>query len=519
MTEQASENQQKSGKGKIGIIIAIVAVLLIGGAIAAFTLLSTSDKQTYFKAEKESYNALTDEFEERFADELAWLEVTEENPTESVIDLSAEYKDPYAFGGVSEMEEIVNNSTVKITSQADLKGEKLFANIEADVAGMKFEDIRFGLTDTTLLLELPFLKDVLQLESEDLSELLHEIDPYTFEEGTSYDFSQVFNQEDNPIPKEDREYLADKYGKLVYDELPDDAFSSEKEKVEVDGESIKAEKVTMHLTEENVQTLVTNLVEEIEKDKRLKEIIEAYFEDNFMPDEDLKMFMDDFNQSLADMKEDVDKITLPEGIKSTIWVQKDLIVKRDFNLTTEDGYDEEIAFQLKGTQLLKDGKQKFNYDLNVKDEYSDESITLAGDLSRDGDAIKDEVTVGFDEFEVIYEGDETLKKSDRDFTRSLSVKSPYMSGGLFWTGDSKYEKDQMSANHQLHVEADDIGEDMLNVQIGVEGKKVKEIESIDTKNVKDLGKMSEAELDEYIEGEAAEQFFKWYMDKFGAAGF
>src|SRR5699024_12544640 len=47
---------------------------------------------------------------------------------------------------------------------------------------------------------------------------------------------------------------------------------------------------------------------------------------------------------------------------------------------------------------------------------------------------------------------ETYKDSNRDFERSLSVQSPFLNGGLFWTGDSTYEKDQMSANHQFHVE-------------------------------------------------------------------
>src|SRR5699024_3751411 len=114
---------------------------------------------------------------------------------------------------------------------------------------------------------------------------------------------------------------------------------------------------------------------------------------------------------------------------------------------------------------------------------------------------------------------ETYKDSNRDFERSLSVQSPFLNGGLFWTGDSTYEKDQMSANHQLHVEADDIGEDMLSIQLAVDGKQEKEIETVEADNVKDIGKMSEAELDAYIEGDAAEQFFAWYMEMFGDVGF
>src|SRR5699024_3844586 len=150
-----------------------------------------------------SYEALTDEVEERFSNELEWAEMSEENPTESNIELSAEYNDPKSFGGVSEVEEIINNSTINITSQADLEVEEIFADIEADIAGLTFEDIRFRVTDNIMLLQLPFLKDVLQLKSDDTGKLLHEIDPMTFDEEDNFDLSQVFNGTDYPLSEED----------------------------------------------------------------------------------------------------------------------------------------------------------------------------------------------------------------------------------------------------------------------------------------------------------------------------
>ena len=518
MTDQTTETQQKSGKGKLSIII-ILAIAIIGGAITLFLLFQSSDKQKYFSAEQDTYHFLKEELEERFADELAWAEMAQENPTESTIDLSAEYQDPYAFGGVSEIEEIVNNSTISIKTQADMEEKVMFADLQADVAGMTFEDIRFSLTDTTFLLQLPFLNEVLQLESDDLGPLLHELDPYTFDEDDKYDFSQAFNSKDYPIPEEDREYIVDKYGKFMYDELPDEAFSSESEEVDVDGESIKADKINLHLTEEQVKTFVTSLLEEVESDERLREIFEAYFESNFIPADELEMLMEDYDESIEKMQDDVDNIDLPEGITSTVWIDNGLIVQRHFEFSTEDAYGEEFTINIKGTQLLEDDAQTFDYDINFSDAYSDESISLTADLSVDGEDIEDTITIGIDGFELTYDGDETLKDSKRDFTRTFSLKSPEITGALVWAGDSEYEKDQMSSNHQLHVEADGIGADLLNVQLAVEGKQVKDIETIDASKAKDIGKMSESELDEYIEGEAAEQFFEWYMENFGEVGF
>src|SRR5699024_10557449 len=107
MTDETKETKPKSNKGKWSIII-IVAIAIIGGAATIFFLLPGSDKETFFLAEKESYEVLSDEVEERFANELEWAEMSEENPTESKMELSAEYNDPNSFGGVSEVEEIIN---------------------------------------------------------------------------------------------------------------------------------------------------------------------------------------------------------------------------------------------------------------------------------------------------------------------------------------------------------------------------------------------------------------------------
>src|SRR5699024_3733076 len=141
--DETKETKPKSNNGK-GSIIIIVAIAIIGGAATLFFLLPGSDKETFFLAEKESYEVLSAEVEERLATELDWADMSEANPTQSNMELSAEYNDPISFGGVSEVEEIINNSTINITSQADLEAEEIFADIEADVAGLTFDDIRFG---------------------------------------------------------------------------------------------------------------------------------------------------------------------------------------------------------------------------------------------------------------------------------------------------------------------------------------------------------------------------------------
>src|SRR5690625_655919 len=164
MSEEAVNSKKSGGKGKIGIIIAI-AVVVVGGIIAYFALGDAgSDKAKYFKAEADTYEFIVDEFKERYADELEFMEMTEENPSESTVNITANYNDPNAFGGPSEVEEIINNAKISLLAQADIQEELLFTDITAEVMRVTFDDFKFGLEGNKLLIDLPFLKDVLLID-------------------------------------------------------------------------------------------------------------------------------------------------------------------------------------------------------------------------------------------------------------------------------------------------------------------------------------------------------------------
>src|SRR5699024_7999913 len=218
------------------------------------------------------------------------------------------------------------------------------------------------------------------------------------------DFSQIFKGTDYPISEEDRDYITEKYGKFLFKELPDSAFENEKEEVEVDGESFKAEKMNLDLEGEEVQTLVSDLLDEIDEDERIREIMEEYLEQNFLAADELVEIQDNFDEGIQEMKKSVDEIVLQAEIDATVWVKKGLIVKRNFAYTTENNFGNEVSFELDGTQLLDDDQKKFDYDINVDDGTTDETISLVGDLDRDGDDIKDTITLSVDQFDITYEG-------------------------------------------------------------------------------------------------------------------
>lgn len=92
-----NEGKKKGGISKV-LIAFIVAILVLGGSVAAYVMVKTSAKERFFLAEKESFEFMTDKLKDRYQPEMDWYEQSEKNPTETAIQLSGEFNDPNASG-------------------------------------------------------------------------------------------------------------------------------------------------------------------------------------------------------------------------------------------------------------------------------------------------------------------------------------------------------------------------------------------------------------------------------------
>src|SRR5699024_12015554 len=112
-----------------------------------------------------------------------------------------------------------------------------------------------------------------------------------------------------------------------------------------DGESIKAEKITMHLTEEEVKDILSSIVNKMSNDDRVKEKLDDLYNlfdigDSIDPtgDYDVEDFIGEFEDSLDEVIDEINELSIPDGLTSTIWANKNLILQREFilNIGTSD---------------------------------------------------------------------------------------------------------------------------------------------------------------------------------------
>ncbi|SHG34523.1 flagellar basal body-associated FliL family protein [Ornithinibacillus halophilus] len=521
------EGQPKQAKGFNKVIIILIAALLVaGGSAAAFFFLDKSDKEKYFAAEKNTIDFYVEEFQKRYQSELDWNEYTQENPVESVLEISAEYNDPTgASYGLMSPEQIINNSTITVTAALDRENKQLSSSIVGSLGGFEIDGLEAYLTSEKVMLGLPFLEEILQLKGDDFGSLLSQLDP-SFSGDETIDFGQLF--EGNVFPEEDIEYLKENYVKSLFEEIPDTAFEVVDETVKVKDSNVDTEKITFHLTEEEVQDLLSNLFTKMSEDDRLKEIIKEQFANqtfgaltmpsmSSMIEEEANQLADDFTAAMEEASDAINDISIPEGLTSTIWVNKDdVIVKRNFALEMGPSADETISLSVDGDHVYNGSKQSFEYTFGFSDPYSDEELVLAGDLSFENDVIEDVISLQVEGADVTLETNESLTNDGKEFERVISVSSDELATGqLVWSGDATYEKDQMQSNHQFSVESPDIPENLFYLNLTNDSKAISSVELPSESDVKDLGSMDINELMMYFESEVAPQFEQWLNSLMG----
>lgn len=523
------ETANKKGfSKKVVAIIIVIALLVIGGSVTAYVLLTQSAKAQYFKAEANTIEFISKKVEERYQPEFDWATQAKENPTETTLELSAEYNGSPTVGTGMKAKQIINNSTIQLTTQLDQDEKQLATDVQVKFGGIEVKDISVYLDANKLMLQLPFLKESLQIKDTELGDLLQEADPAAFT-GTDIDFNTFFASMDGLLSEKDKEYLQEKYIKMIYKELPGDAFKTTEETVKVQDKSVKTKKITLSLSEKQIKNLVTTVLEKMKKDDRLKEMIKEQLKlqqfgslsSKTMADpmeSEIDTIMKDFEKSIDQAIDGIKDFQIPDGLTSTIWVKDDLIVKRDLKSSMAPKGEQVVTFRIKASQLLNDNEQKLEYKLIL--EHND-IINLAANLSNKDNELDDSVTITIaDEYEITYEGSSTLEDGTREFERVFSLNSPdpANSGSLKWSGEATYKNDKMSSEHTFSLEAPRMTQNMGSLHISKEAKTIKKVDKPDTSNVKDIGNMSINEIAQYVQTEVVPQFQQWLIGVMGAGG-
>lgn len=519
--------QEQAGKKRskglfIGIVVA--ALVVLGGSVSAFFLLNKSPKAEYLLAETTTVNQIGKLFEDRYQNEVKWVETQKKKPVESTYDISAEWNDPNVDYYMQEIQSIVNNSKLSIRNVYDPSKKEVEVELGGAFGSVELNAGKVFVTPEKLMLSLPFADDLILFKDKDFGSLMKQIDP-NYDGDEKLGLSRLFDN-NFMTANELNTYIQKEYLTYFIEKLPKEAFTSEKETIEVFDKKIKAKKLSMKLSEDDVKKLMKEFFEKVHDDEKLKDILKESLADQAamasVTGEDLPVELDEvigeFEKGINEIIEYVDTWSIPGGIESTIWKDSNSIVKRDFAMSVGEYEGEETSFDVSGIQLLDKTSQQWAYTITVTDEYYDEEDTLefTGNLTWDKQKSKDSIKISIADDVIFYEGEEKLDGKKRTFSRAIGYDDGYSSPKLIWNGTATHENDSVKANHQFTVSDADWDENMYNLVVKQDSKIVKKVDMpSESDKVVNIGEMSIVQIEQYIEEQLMTRFEEWTYDLMG----
>lgn len=510
----------KKGLTILGVSVGVLAVLAIG-AFILFQTLVNNPKNNYLMAEVNDIENTFEAFDERFESELDWYEHAQANPIESTLGITAETSDP----SLAEMgfDQLINNSNIDLTIGQDMANEVSTMGLNANIAELSISDVNAYITGDKAGLTLPFIDEYLIVNEADAASFLNTLDPEAFSADEEIDYSSFF--EASSLTEEQREYIQDEYSTFVKENLPDEAFESESEEITVGENTVNADKLTMTLTEEQIHTFLRDLLNKMADDEEIAGIIETQMMAASFGNPDAptgEETASEFNSSLKEAAENVENIGFPDGLTSIVWIDgDDNIVQRDLDtaVTVEDATDK---IEIDGTNEVTEDSQLMTYDFKVIAEDGGEgAVTLVADLTETENGYEDVLTLKADDQDLLVLNSVKTEEEDSEVWNA-NININQMATGtpltLFMESTSSYNDDQATSAVTLYAEdGATITRETAALNITSESKTVDEIAVPSADNEKDIGQMSEEELNTYFNEEVGPQFDEWLTENFGTS--
>lgn len=500
--QSSNPKKPKSKKFAVTIISAIFALLLIGGGAFAFFNMQKSTKDQLLIAELNSWKQLKSAFENRYQPEVEWAKKAETTPAEYTYTIGADINGDFYSYEEEMAVEIINNSTLSLDVQLDPNKQLLKADLGADVNGVKIDDISAYVTTKELMFGFPFTDDILQIKDEDFGNFMRTLDPY-------YEGSESLGLHDwmgkNVFSEENKDYLVKEYLLFFYNSIPDEAFTEASEDINVFGENVKANKISMDLNGEQIRDLLVKVLEKAKNDPKFEDIIVETMENatgtaGTFDDE----FDIDINEGLDLAITELKEQDISDGtISYTAWISGDAVVQSKLVI------DDELIIE--GTRQFTNEKQQWDYTFELEGD----KLFFVGDLTYKNGEIEDEVTL-LDDYGTgfTYEGSEELKGGDRSFYRTLYFQDDYDEIELFWEGDSSYKGDSMEGEHRFGIESYEFD---IAILVDETGSFIKNVD-IPTDNLVDLGAMDADEIETYMMEDFLTKAQSWAMELYFELG-
>nr|WP_263314926.1 DUF6583 family protein [Mammaliicoccus sp. Marseille-Q6498] len=436
----------------IGIVVAFLAVVGIGGA-ATYYFLTNTPKNTYLKSEQESAKSWKEYFNNRFENETKFQDKMKDESYVSTMKLGADVPDSL-LSALSVPKSVVDSSNLVFNIGHDPKEKNSKLGIEPTIADKKIGNFQWSADKNNQYLETPLFDKIYKVKNNEIKKGIEKASGQSLDSG---DGQEVTNDSMNlntilsssQVSQDDIDKISKRYSDLIVDNLDDDNFKKDKEKVKIFGDEKDLKKVTMNLSSKDTKKIVVAVLEQAKKDEDVKNIAEKQGN------------VKSYDKSIKDLlkKAKDKKASEYPKINSIIYVDGKQILKRDLTITNKDNK----KLKLVGTNVIDKGVQ-VDYKVTMPGE--DGSVTLKG-KSTDGDNMSDKYNLDIKQNE--------YQKTSIKFDNKSKVDGDKRNDkGKFTFSEAYGDPMVVNYNHDLTTDTkNNQQKQKLGIDFDVSGEKVK----------------------------------------------
>ncbi|MFK2825177.1 zinc ribbon domain-containing protein [Bacillus sp. B190/17] len=475
----------KKSRGKLPWVIALVVLLLGGGATAAF-LLNKSPKELFLLSEYHAYEQAKADFDEKYGESFEFSKKLMEQPSTSQMTLRAGLEmdslqnDPDA----AMVMEMLKNATITAKMKQDPKKNAGDYNIALNLEGEKALDMEFVHTDQQMGAKVPLLySKFFYLNLDEYGEFMRKMDPsYTGPE--KLELSPV-EWKDLELKEEDVNYLTERYAAFLVDQLKDENFELEKGvEYEFKGEKMKLRKVTLSLSSQETKSLMNEYMDRLIKDKKLHSMIAVRAEKVIKAGAATEVsgeipsreeMEEEIVNSLKEAKESLQDVEFPNGLSSVLLIdKKEQIIDRTMKMTVANPSAEEVALKIHTKNVPYGNEQRmkeFTMEAMPK-ENKEEKVTVqvTNDMKGKDDKRTEDLRISLHgakeeaanfNMKSTFAGDSKGKQNiDRAFTLKVQGDAAYevpseISGKVKQVQDTNLDKEYSNEKLDVEVTVDD----------------------------------------------------------------
>lgn len=450
------------------IIIAVVSVLVIVAAVLAILYFTTDIFDGIFKKKgtpKEAfyeYLGKTASGDMNYEQMVANLKKSQNESVSAKGKMSMNVEFGSTLSEYDEIAKVLNKMEISFDSKAEPKNTNTYSSMNVKYDGKDLGTFEIIANKDTIGIKFAEIYDkYLTLTMDEIEDLLEEagIDmPTTGSASYSMDNVDVNEVIDIlNISNDELTRIKDRYSKVLKDAIPEENYSSEKEKITVNGKEINATGYTVKISDKDLVNLATKILESLKED-----------------DDTITLVVDKANK-LMDLAGENTKITKSE-VKSMI----------EYVLPSLEDVDELLGEEIKITVY-----EHKDETVRIAISVGDDAIIL--DSMKDGDTTNMALKVKAERTEMTIMNIEQTKKGDNAYTTKLSTDIQGLKMEI--TMDTESSDSKEVAKMKLYLEVPSTIKATLNIESEAKYESVN-IDKLSSRNSVSINSLTESDEQE-----------------------